>query len=84
MLSAIFSKFIFLGPAPIIHPFVFDPKLASGKSQLKAFAKPNKPSAFDLNISTKLPLNIFETPFMSPPSWLLIPFMISLNIAPTN
>ena len=73
-----------LGPFPITHCCVLEPKSATGKSQLNAFASPNIPSAFDLNIPTKSPSNIFDTPFIRPPSWLLIPFIMSLNIAPTN
>ena len=73
-----------LGPFPIVQLFVFDPKSAAGRSQLNAFAIPNKPSALDLNIPTKSPSNILETPAINPLSCLLILLITSLKIAPTN
>ena len=54
-----------------------------GKSQLNAFATPNKPSAFDLSILAKSPSNIFETPPIKSLISLLIPPIILLNKAPT-
>ena len=82
--SSRLNTLLSLGPLPNIQLFVFEPKSAPGISQLNTFAIPSIPSALDLNIPAKSPLNIFETPFIKPPNWLLIPLITSLNIAPTN
>ena len=83
---AMFSKFKLPGPAPSIHLLVLEPKSAVGISQSsKTLAIPSNPSALFLNKPSISPLGkILATPLIASLNSLLMPLIISLNIAPTN